>query len=318
MQQDSEGTASEGLYASEYEQLAFKLAAESQKASDSQRPDELFHYTTTDGMRSIVETKCLWATDIRFFKDPSELKYGVDLFRRAVGTLKKARPAAHAQSFLDGVERAVELNADLVCFVTRFCEDGDLLSQWRGYGGRGGYAIGFSGDFAVAQSKEEVAAIGTGVSLLKIEYDPDVTVQRMTDLIGAFLDLLEADIRNGTLTQERAIEAISRATGALSIPILQAKHPKFSEEKEWRLVVIAEEADVLPLVRFRTTETQLIPYLPVSPRGAGEENGPLPIRSVTVAPTIKATTAPLALRIHLDKAGNKSAVISDSKIPLIA
>ena len=36
------------------------------------------------------------------------------------------------------------LDTQLRLFVTCFCSNGDLLSQWRAYAGSGGYAVGFT------------------------------------------------------------------------------------------------------------------------------------------------------------------------------
>ena len=45
-------------------------------------PDEtLYHYTNLKGLLGIVESRVLWASDIRYMNDASELKHTVDLIR---------------------------------------------------------------------------------------------------------------------------------------------------------------------------------------------------------------------------------------------
>jgi hypothetical protein len=41
-------------------------------------------------------------------------------------------------------------------FVVSFCPDGDLLSQWRGYGQSGGYAIGFDANILKGLTTKDI------------------------------------------------------------------------------------------------------------------------------------------------------------------
>jgi hypothetical protein len=53
--------------------------------------DLLWHYTTGAGLRGILEKNLLWATDVRYMNDESELNYPVSLldeaFDEALGRL---------------------------------------------------------------------------------------------------------------------------------------------------------------------------------------------------------------------------------------
>ncbi|KLL97295.1 hypothetical protein NJ76_13535 [Rhodococcus sp. IITR03] len=93
----------------------------------------------------------LWATDARYLNDAHELTYG------AAALAEKLERHAEESRTPQVVERLRELAETVrdgrfeltygsdtersLAHVTCFCESGDLLSQWRGYGG--GYAIGF-------------------------------------------------------------------------------------------------------------------------------------------------------------------------------
>jgi hypothetical protein len=46
----------------------------------STRPKVLYHYTDAPGFAGIVQHGELWATHVRFLKDPLELKYAWDEF----------------------------------------------------------------------------------------------------------------------------------------------------------------------------------------------------------------------------------------------
>src|SRR5215211_7755183 len=116
----------------------------------------VYHYTNAAGLLGIISTGQLWATDIEFLNDAEELTYA----RAAVLADLRARAdeiAPPETGSEDGLRADVlrsiaeeleyppqgEPSSTYHIYATCFCEDGDLLSQWRAYGGDGGYAIGF-------------------------------------------------------------------------------------------------------------------------------------------------------------------------------
>lgn len=112
----------------------------------------LWHYTNADGVKGIVTTDRLWATDTAFLNDSAELVYGLDLALGAVREIAGqgvSTPTARLMAALAEPESGILrpfLDESLRLFVTCFCTNDDLLSQWRAYGGQshaGGYAIGF-------------------------------------------------------------------------------------------------------------------------------------------------------------------------------
>lgn len=115
----------------------------------------LYHYTTAAGLHGIVTTATLWATDLRFLNDAQEALYGAAAMRQAVlefsrshllerrhwGDTAQADHAAHCfEMYRRGVISALDAHS-VGLYVSCFCESGDLLSQWRGYGTDHGYAI---------------------------------------------------------------------------------------------------------------------------------------------------------------------------------
>lgn len=132
---------------------------------------------------------------------------------------------------------------EMTSFVVCFCEEGDVLSQWRGYadGGKGG-AIGFSleelkeycnlydGIITLAKvkyiSREELQSViaekAKGV-LLNLQND----ISWIADKLSMFAD----DEGYNILLQTRMLHIIKKAL----ISSLEYKHKSFSEEKEWRI-----------------------------------------------------------------------------------
>ena len=118
----------------------------------SQAPEDLWHYTDAYGLQGILQGEKLWATNVRFLNDSQEVWHGVNLALGALSDLANSLTKPETKRFLTGLsdpEKAIIpkfLRDSLDAFVVCFCENGDLLSQWRAYAGSdsaGGYAIGF-------------------------------------------------------------------------------------------------------------------------------------------------------------------------------
>ena len=132
---------------------------------------QLYHYTTAKGLNGIVESQQLRATNISYLNDSEEL---TGFFNRRLLHLLEEPIRAHftdmqtttsGRTYIDaegGLEHVVTqsitklgalLRSHTLKFhaphVTSFCAaspqdpDDGLLSQWRGYGPDGGYAIVF-------------------------------------------------------------------------------------------------------------------------------------------------------------------------------
>ena len=158
-------------------------------------PDGLiYHYTTAKGLEGIIRTQEIHATHTDYLNDLSEVQYG----RHIVATIldhkhphwsngeKSLMPMVGQEpdpvKFLDqfpadkrsvwallfGIRTYILNHRDHNIYVASFCESDDMLSQWRGYGNRGGgYSIGF---------KVNKSIIKTGIGdnqygLFKVIYD---------------------------------------------------------------------------------------------------------------------------------------------------
>jgi hypothetical protein len=112
-------------------------------------PPVLYHYTGVKGLVGIVKSNRLWASDVLFMNDSTEVRYGRDLIISEAKAAADRTASPVAQAVFKTVDKILYKVDDLVetFFAACFCEDGDLLSQWRGYAGRrGGYALGFRSD----------------------------------------------------------------------------------------------------------------------------------------------------------------------------
>jgi len=117
---------------------------------------EVAHYTTAEGILGILASKTLWATHYRFLNDYSELEHGkryvTEIYQevdKSMSNIFKGRPQELEKLWWNPL---APNNNDPEFFVTSFCgipKDkpdlgrNGLLSQWRGYGRNGSFAIIF-------------------------------------------------------------------------------------------------------------------------------------------------------------------------------
>jgi hypothetical protein len=275
-----------------------------------QPPEILYRYTTSSGLVGILQNSCLWGTDLGFMNDTSELNYGlrmaVDLTTRAAADWSRAHGAdferdlalelantfdLSAGKFSEGWLGPIsEISNEFFIEVSCFCENGDSLGQWRGYGTPGGYAIGFK------SSELESLVAEKHLPLRSVVYVPEKQRRAMREAIQSYLAPLKpsGDARS---------TARNIANGVLWADILgiaaQIKDPAFEQEKEWRIaqIVITDYVDDHNRLLFRDSPQGVLPYVNFN---LADASGRLPLASVIVGPggnidqRIRAVTGMLA------------------------
>jgi Protein of unknown function (DUF2971) len=240
----------------------------------SQQYPELMHYTTLDGLRGILTSGCLWATDASFLNDSSEITHFFDtrLGELIYSEVRKwaleiARdPAELARIVADGgLETVVSAEASewtaRIRFVTlamnkpyvlslsgpsdeRVKKSG-LLSQWRGYSGDGGYAIVLdTRKLEELMENEAKSHHYMHVQIGDVYYHGiDPTLQSATPDVAESEEIVKQGvsrlIRGGTAEDTKGFYAAVTALSCLW------KHWGFWEEREVRLVFlpVSEEVD---------------------------------------------------------------------------
>lgn len=209
----------------------------------------LFHYTSLAGLLGIVGSGSLWASDVRYLNDAAEFERAVSLLRDTLTTRLRHENGPWNTFYGCLLERIGSAEHPPV-FAASLSEDGDLLSQWRGYCPPGlGCSIGFDYDtLRLAIERQEFR-------LVKCVYDPSIHQEVIDELIaygGQFVRPPFGDDAVAQLACDRFIEKFS-----LIGPVL--KHPSFSEEREWRLVRLSGASDNTG-AKFRVGRSTLIPY----------------------------------------------------------
>jgi hypothetical protein len=239
----------------------------------------LYHYTSLQGLLGIVRTKKLWASDIHYLNDAQELKNFSNYI--AIQVLKRKEQneiGVHIlEQFRDWLVDRTSYGP--MMFVGSFTENGNLLSQWRGYCPYGkGVSIGFEATLLSAEASRASFAIG------RCLYD----IQDHERLAVQVVDHIAATSKHYEVPKD-AVEHQSHYALFLSLePLLLriaalVKHPSFKEEAEWRLVSPVLNNYVEPPIAYREGPSSLVPYLEI-PLPINS-NGALRIRRTIVGPS---------------------------------
>jgi hypothetical protein len=218
-------------------------AIENLLADKPTRP--IYHYTTNDGFLGIIQTKALWASKLHYLNDSTEFAYANGLIRKALQHRLDTTEGTWKE-FCGKALESIPSIENVHIFVVCFSEEGDLLSQWRGYCSGGvGYSISLEAD-QLQRSMER-----QNFRLVRCVYEQRVQDAIVDDLIQSAGDLIAGT--SPEFAAQRLVGRIPEVAPAL-------KHPKFAEEREWRLVSKAPVSITSAQVRFRPGRWNLIPY----------------------------------------------------------
>lgn len=117
----------------------------------------IYHYTSASGLRGIVESNCIWATDIAYLNDKEEVDHGITERNKVLNNIvQSSRNSPEYKDFASRIGN-IKGNRGDNSFVSCFTRNGDQLSQWRGYSNSViGYSIEFDRE-ALNQFFEESA-----------------------------------------------------------------------------------------------------------------------------------------------------------------
>lgn len=229
----------------------------------------LCHYTSLEGALGIISGNDLWLTNTRFSNDDEEMIYGRTLVIKVLDDLKNEMSIA----FLDSVRESLEETKDEQVYICCFCENDNLLSQWRGYAENGsGVSIEFNPDgFIDITGHDSLHGL---MRLWKVFYREEQQRQIIRDCL---------DYQWPVQPEERVMYAVN----ALQFFMPTFKNPDFQEEKERRLIFTPYPVGG-PKLKFRTSRRILVPYLSLrelaQPPGAPGPAFQLPIKSLLIGP----------------------------------
>lgn len=218
-------------------------------------PRRLYHYTTLSGVRGITSSSMIWASDVRFMNDASELNYAAKLIDDVIASVGQEVTDEHLRELLPQRPGFANRFHGVQPFVACFCEKKDLLSQWRGYG-RGDAPAALGLDlFPLAQFNN----LPPWTLLRKVIYDEAEQKRQVADIVRTWLQTVQALLQSdGTDPKEIfPYPAISALQEALLEHQLCFKNPAFSEEHEWRLIKLVNVREELGLLNDRRSDERM-------------------------------------------------------------
>lgn len=263
---------------------------------------KLFHYTDVYAVKSILENRKLWLTDVRFLNDSTEMKEGFDFLMKYLAHQITRHPGSEMlRAAMSYIEKVVDQRKDYgldrrPVFVSSFSLAGDLLSQWRAYGN---YAIEFDSD-----------AMAEKVSQCIYGHEEKI-LEAPIPAINQVMEIGRSILSNDGYIDQDGQESLAEFIGLAAT----LKNESFSEEKECRIIMghdVDPEVEDGYEVKYRPRGDILIPYLEL-------EFDLECIRSIVIGPMRDQELAYASMRAFVSKVANdefktNSAYFGDIKV----
>jgi hypothetical protein len=315
----------------------------------------LMHYTNAAGLYGIVQSQTLRATHFAYLNDATEVKYFIENKLREIfenitlqfqksAKIDKSQVRRFVDDWIDKTNKIffgdhVGKDALVEPYLMSFCTSTDqgarvaangLLSQWRGYGGQGGYALEFDAkdlcelltEFGCKYKEDFYLYAGDVVySSDDNEKYGGTFADDMNHIEGYVKSQLRQDYEN--IYAKELYQTVMRCA-------CRYKHWGFKEENEVRIIYIPRSKKVIEEIASKNIPTKnippkhrvrsgiLVPYVELF-EGLTSKSRPLPIVRVIVGPCPEHEKAMRirAVQSLLDENGLSSTKVSASEIPYI-
>jgi hypothetical protein len=277
----------------------------------------IYHYTTSDGLVGILQNSSIWASNYAFMNDPSERIYCINKAKEAIDKVHNGRSEL-VMNMLDKLRTELDGEGILTEYIASFCEDGDLLSQWRTYAAD---ASGYSVEFDAARLFWNLAQTA---SLTKVIYDPKLQIEILTEVCEIIADFVENEFRKIGDTVSTMLDIYaSHCVNPIWSLCSSMKHEAYSEEKEWRLVFLkSSKNEGAPRifdeeVHFRTRGSTIVPYVNIpfgEARNLQDHEEHYPVRRIIIGPTEHTGVAKKGVEL-LCESINRKITVASSSIP---
>jgi hypothetical protein len=247
------------------------MEAKNAEAKVSDQHPELHHYTGWVGLEGIIRSQSLWSVRYDRMNDPTEMEYAKQFIRDQLSVpmrdnlrrrrLKSSRLDRRIKE-LGGINEVVRLEGErwidihylasktagenhdvpfAIPHITSFCShsgdheyerDNGLLSQWRGYGKEGAFAIVLDTlqlEYLVASELERWDYITAQLFDVVYDREPEAATAQFSEVINLMADNWVRDLDREKGSLEDLFPLFVRLTCRL-------KHRGFFEEREVRLV----------------------------------------------------------------------------------
>lgn len=267
--------------------------------------EELFHYTSSDGLLGILRSNTLWFTDYSVLNDESEGRYVFDMAKKVI----KENPI-YDKVYIDIALPAIGRNLTSRCFICSFSRNSDSLPLWSNYS-KNVSKFGYNFSLKVSDLKR---SINKNTFLTNPSVVVDSIVYNEEDqkkIIKSVIDKFYKAWLKGT--SKSAIQEFLSAD--LRLWRFKFKHSAFESEDEVRAYIHISDEEFSTLLRgkedvikFRSINGIFAPYIEV----------PIDINSIgqiTLSPMLKGVEAGNSVAFLCEKYGLRCK-IKHSEIPL--
>jgi hypothetical protein len=267
-------------------------------------PRHLFHYTDLEAVKGIFTSKSLWLSKFTSTNDISEIRLALQHFQAFVE--KEARDVAddEAELLRDAARELEAYRRTNICLAS-FCEENDLLSQWRSYGNDGrGIALGFSSPRLLEIARRYK------LDLYRCVYDPKEQERIAADLVAALLKSFRARKPRTAAKRDGLLEQFL-ALFLHVAPVI--KDHRFGEEREWRLVsksLALDDEAMIPVLKGNQASVKYVVNLTRASKNHSDV-----ISRVTIGPTLDPHNVSDAIELLAARQGFDMRSIEISEIP---
>lgn len=282
--------------------------------------DPLWHYTSADGLIGIVNDRSIWLSSIFHMNDRSEMFHAFSEFHERARLICQETPEGkHQELFHRFFKRGMFYYA-FMPFVVCFSSRGNLLSQWRAYGGSGDkFCLRFSGEDLLDVVRSSIGGLMTEENKLtdddivhgfvEVIYDDSTKSNIMDFFLRNFIEFIK--VNDFDLTNGETMNALELYLAVMLLHFgVMFKDRHFAEEGEWRIYcLVRDDPNTINClqgrqVKFRNSLYGITPYLDMrfGPRDAAG-NYPLPIKEVLLGPHNDPARALRTLNYYLHQNG---------------
>ncbi|SDU67953.1 DUF2971 domain-containing protein [Desulfobacula phenolica] len=269
----------------------------------------LYHYTNHVGLMGIMESKGIWASKIQYLNDFMEFNHAIEVSKTIIKEKREKRKDSVLDILFNKLTDKLEQIKNLNIFVASLSEEGDLLSQWRGYCPEGsGYSIGFS------KKLIQKTILPQGFTLARCIYDQKKQNELMKKIINRAIQYT-SPAKNKNADLEYILKIVDKAAFNFvadfekTAPFI--KHPSFREEREWRIASnVIFTSDVRH--KMRIGKSALVPYVEVN---LADDKNDVPIRHIVVGPGPTGDLSMDSVGTYLSNNNVKRWTVNQSSIP---
>lgn len=242
--------------------------------------DVLYHYTTQQSGKLILQNQSLWVTNIKYLNDTTEWTYGLDMFKAIIN---KGNYKSGLVKVIDELLAKFE-NATKDYFILSLATGKDIIPLWMNYSKLDGFCLGielskfnFLLDGMTYNDKnyliEDIFSYQSGKVIYKEETQKQIILEALKMLNDLFIEH-EAIIK----TEEFNLISKSILFDFISICAL-FKDAVFEYESEFRFVI---EKGTLLAIKSRSTTYGNTPYIEIDFLVGGDFTTGIPITEIHI------------------------------------